>query len=288
MADADLLPENKPFSVSTVLAMLNRSFASNLGLPAYAAGAIALGLIGLASGDIATDWQRVGPGVPGRTALAYLAALCELAGGLAILWPRIARAGAALLTVVFSVFTLLWVARALQDPKIYDSWGNVFEELSLVIAGLVVSASLAPRGSRLAQIEALISRSYGICVISFGVVHVVIFAALPAYVPKWIPPGQLFWAVTTTVCFFLAAAAILSGFFSALASRLLTVMIAGFWILVWTPRLFSAPHDHFSWSANGIAIALAGACWAVSDSIARSAMVKAASRDIPVAVSSSV
>ncbi len=77
-------------------------------------------------------------------------------------------------------------------------------------------ASLASRDSALARSEALFARSYGICVISFGVVHVVYFSGLPAWVPKWIPPGQVFWAVTTTVCFFLAAAAILSGIVSVL------------------------------------------------------------------------
>lgn len=267
--------------------MANRSFTTNLGVRAYAVSAIALGLIGLVWGDFATDWQRVVPGVPGRTALAYLAGACELAGGLALLWPRGARAGAALLTAVYSVFTLLWIPKALANPKVYDSWGNVFEELSLVIAGLVVSASLAPRGSAFALKKAIIARAYGICVISFGVVHVVIFAALPGYVPKWIPPGQLFWAYTTTICFFLAAAAILSGILATLASRLLTAMIAGFWLLFWVPRLFTLPHDHFSWSANGIALVMASACWAVSDSIAESAKLKAAAKEAHLAVGAS-
>jgi hypothetical protein len=268
--------------------MANRSFTTNLGFHAYAAGAIALGLIGLVWGDFASSWQLVGPAVLGRTALAYLAAFCEFAGGFALLWPRGARVGAALLTDVYSVFTLLWLAKALTDPKIYDSWGNVFEELSLVIAGLALSASLAPRRSAFSLKATLISRAYGICVISFGVVHVVIFATLPAYIPKWIPPGQLFWAYTTTVCFFLAAAAILSGVLATLASRLLTVMIAGFWLFVWVPRLFTLPHDHFSWAANGIGFVMAGACWVVSDSIAESAKLKAAAGDALRAVPSSV
>lgn len=265
--------------------MPNRTLASNLGFYAYAAGAIVLGLIGLAWGDFAANWQRVPSGVPGRTALAYLAALLELAGGIALLWPRTARAAAALLTAVYSAFTLSWLIKALQDPKIYDSWGNVFEELSLVIAGLVIAAWLAPRGSALALKETLVARSYALCVTSFGIVHVVIFAALPSYVPKWIPPGQLFWAYATTICFFLAAASILTGILATLASRLLIVMIAGFWLFVWVPRLFTLPHDHFSWSANGIAFALAGASWAIADSIAATAKIKLDARAANLAVS---
>jgi hypothetical protein len=63
---------------------------------------------------------------------------------------------------------------------------------------------------------------------------------------------------------------------------LLTAMILGFELLVWLPKLFSAPHDHFSWAGNGIATAMAGAAWVVSDSIAAAAK-RAASRDAHLA-----
>ena len=81
----------------------------------------------------------------------------------------------------------------------------------------------------------------------------------------------MFWAYATTIGFFLAAAAILSGIMAPLASRLLTAEIVGFEILVWIPRLLTGPHDHFNWAGNAICVALAGAPWAVSDSICRAA-----------------
>ena len=56
-----------------------------------------------------------------------------------------------------------------------------------------------------------------------------------------------------------------------LASRLLTAEIVGFELLVWIPKLFASPHDHFIWAGNAICIAIAGAIWAVSDSICRAA-----------------
>src|ERR1017187_4387449 len=94
--------------------MQNRSLASNLGIYACAAGAIFLGLLGLVSGDFATTWQRVGSSVPFREPLANFTAFIELAAGLALLWPRTARAGALTLTVVYSAFTLLWVPKILE------------------------------------------------------------------------------------------------------------------------------------------------------------------------------
>lgn len=254
--------------------MGKRSVPSNLGIYVYGGAAIALGLIGLAWGDFATNWQRVEAGVPFRQVLAYVAAICEISAGAAVLWRGSARLGAWILTAIYSLFALLWVPKIVAAPQVYDSWGNFFEEFSLVVGGLVLCALLAPTGSLLSRKEALIARTYGVCAISFGLVHIVYFAGLPAWVPKWIPPGQTFWAAATTVCFLLAAAAMLSGILASLAARLLTAMIVGFELLVWAPKVVAAPHDHFVWSGNGINLVMAGAAWVVSDSIRRSAKRK--------------
>jgi uncharacterized membrane protein YphA (DoxX/SURF4 family) len=251
--------------------MQTRSIASNLGIYVYAAGAIFLGLLGLASGDFAASWQRVGPNVPLREPLAYLTAVIELAPGLALLLRRTARAGALTLTVVYSVFTLLWVPKILEGLSGYDPTGNFFEEFSLVAAGAVLFARFSPAGSPVARLELLFARLSGLSAISFGIVHIVDMPGLLTWIPAWIPPSQMFWAYATTIGFFLAAVAILSGFMAPLASRLLTAEIAGFEILVWIPKLLAGPHDHFIWAGNGICIAIAGATWAVSDSICRAA-----------------
>jgi uncharacterized membrane protein YphA (DoxX/SURF4 family) len=249
---------------------VNRRTLSNLGIYVYGAGAIALGVAGLVWSDFATDWQRVHENVPHRETLAYIAAIYELLAGIAILWPRSRKTGAAMLAFLYSVFTLLWARQILSSPRVYDGWGNFFEEFSLVVAGMVVYASLAPRNSVWAGKTAQIRRLYGICAISFGLEHLIYLAGAASYVPKWIPPGQMFWALATAIFFLLAAVAILSGILAGLASRLLTAMIVGFELLVWAPKFFTSPHDHFLWSANAISLALTGAAWAVSDSIVNS------------------
>jgi uncharacterized membrane protein YphA (DoxX/SURF4 family) len=250
--------------------MVNRAALSNLGIYVYGAGAIALGVSGLVWSDFATNWQRVQANVPHREALAYITAVVELFGGVAILWRRTADAGAVILTVLYSVFALLWVPQILGSPRVYDVWANFFEELSLVIAGVVIYASLAPPGSVWAGRRAKVSRSFGICVISFALEHLFYLSGTASFVPKWIPPGQLFWAIATTVFFLLAAVAILSGILAGLASRLLTAMIAGFEVLVWAPRLLVSPPVHFSWAGSSIGLAMAGAAWVIADSISRS------------------
>ncbi len=250
--------------------MRSRNIASNLGIYVYGGAAVWLGLVGLVSGDFAGGWQHVGPNTPLREPLAYLTAVIELAAGIALLLPRTARFGALLLTILYAVFTLLWAPKAFVDVfrLNYDAMGNVFEEFSLLAAGLVLCAILSPAGSSFSRRESLFARIFGLCPVSFGIVHIFdTMQGIASWVPKWLPPGQLFWAYATTISFFLAAAAILTGIMAPLAARLLTAEIVGFELLVWIPRLIAAPRDHFNWSGNGICLAIAGAAWVVSDSI---------------------
>lgn len=273
------------FPIRGSKAMTFRNSQSQLGLWSFGLAAVLLGVAGLASGDFATNWQRVQAGVPFREALAYIAAACELLSGLAILWRRTAQAGAIFLTILYSIFALLWVIQIFVSPLVYDNWGNFFEEFSLVTGGAVAITLVAPPGSYWAGKTALVSRLYGLCVISFGLAHFIYFSGAATWVPSWIPPGQKFWIAATGTFFFMAAAAILSGVMAALAARLLTIMIFGFEILVWVPKLFAAPHDHFNWAGNVICIALAAAAWVVSDSLNR---MRKTSRELEIVHSMTV
>jgi hypothetical protein len=237
------------------------------GLIAFAAGSVILGAVGFGWRDFATNWQRVGPQVPLRTALACAAAACELIFGLGLLWRRTARVAAALLFGFFCIFALLWIPPILAHPLVYDSYGNFFEESSLVIAAAVACAWLARAGSRWSRSLVPLTRLYGLCVVSYALEHFFNLHGAASFVPTWIPPGQMFWAVATAICFVLAAASILTGILSGLASRMLAIMIAGFEILGWIPRLFEFPHLHFMWAANSISIALTTAAWLISDAI---------------------
>jgi uncharacterized membrane protein len=256
--------------IRDLITMTSGNLQSRLGLWFFGLAAIILGIVGFGFGDFATNWQRVQPGAPLREVLAYLAAACELLSGLAIFWRRTAQAGAFFLTILYSVFALLWVIRIFISPQVYDNWGNFFEELSLVVGGTVAITSLAPPKSRLASKTALITRIYGICAISFGAEHFIYFAGAASWVPAWIPPGQRFWVAATGTFFLMAATAILSGVLASLAARLLTIMIFGFEILVWAPKLLAAPHDHFNWAGNAICFAMAAAAWVVADAISQS------------------
>jgi uncharacterized membrane protein YphA (DoxX/SURF4 family) len=248
-----------------------RRIASSLGKYIFGLAAIFLGVLGLVSGDFATSWQHVGPNVPLRVPLAYLTAVIELAGGIALLVPRTARAGALTLTIVYAVFTLIWVPRAFVNLGNYDPIGNVFEEFSLVAAGLVLWAIFSPAGSSIARRKPIFILLFGVCPISFGIAHIIDMPGLLGWIPGWLPPNKMFWAYATTMGFFGAAVAILTGIMAPLAARLLTAEIVIFEVLVWIPNLAGGPDKHFNWAGNAICIALAGASWVVSDSISTAA-----------------
>ena len=156
----------------------------------------------------------------------------------------------------------------------YDPIGNVFEEFALVAAGLVLCAIFSPAGSSIARRRPFFVLLFGICPISFGIVHIIDMPGLLGWIPGWLPPAKMFWAYATTLGFFGAAVAILTGIMAPLAARLLTAEIVIFELLVWIPNLSAGPGNHFNWAANAICIALAGASWVVSDSISAAAKTK--------------
>jgi predicted tellurium resistance membrane protein TerC len=75
----------------------------------------------------------------------------------------------------------------------------------------------------------------------------------------------MFWAVITTVLFALAAVALLANRMALLASRLLTMMIVSFGLLVWVPLVLSNPRNHTNWSENAETFEIAGAIWILAD-----------------------
>jgi hypothetical protein len=199
-------------------------------------------------------------------AIFYVAAAALVVGGLAIQWRASAKLGAVALGAVYLLFAILWIPGIIRAPLIYNSWGSVFEQFSIFSGAVIAYSSLASSGSPSAARAGGIGRIFfGISVVSLTLEQAFYLQNTADLVPKWIPPGQLFWAVTTTVAFGLAAIAILSGRQALLASRLLTAMLLLFGILVWVPMLFADPHSHANWSESAVTLAIAGVAWILAD-----------------------
>jgi hypothetical protein len=230
--------------------------SSNLGRHVFGVAALAFGLITLAWHDY-NDWH------PPRY-IVYAAAAALIFGGAAIQFRRTAKTGAAVLGAVYLVFALQCVPRIIATPQIYNSWGNFFEQFSLVTGAAILYARLSSAWSSetLNRIGRIL---LGICTASFTLEQAVYLDATAHLVPKWLPRSQMFWAVTTTVLFALAAVALLTNRMALLASRLLTMMLVAFGLLVWVPLVLSDPHSHTNWSENAETFAIAGATWILAD-----------------------
>ena len=196
--------------------------------------------------------------------IVYPAAAAEIFGGAAIQFRRTAKTGAVVLGAVYLVFALRCVPQIFAKPQIYNSWGNFFEQFSLVTGAAIVYAHLASPWSRemLNRIGRIL---LGICAGSFALEQAAYLGATASLVPKWLPPTQMFWALTTTVLFALAAVALLTNRMALLATRLLTTMLMIFGLVVWVPLLFSDPHNHTNWSETTETFAIAGAVWILAD-----------------------
>jgi len=230
--------------------------SSNLGRHVFGVAAVAVGLITLA-------WHDYNGGHALRY-IVYAAAAAQIFGGAAIQFRRTAKAGAAVLSAAYLVLALLCVPGIVAAPRIYNSWGNFFEQFSLVTGAAIVYARLSSAWSpeTLPWIGRIL---LGLCAASFALEQAFYLGATANFVPKWIPPSPMFWAVATTVLFALAAAALLANCLALLAARLLTVMVVSFGLLVWVPLVLSDPHNHTNWSENAETFAIAGAAWILAD-----------------------
>ena len=227
--------------------------------PSLKLGRHVFGVATLASGLITLAWH----GHQLRY-IAYAVAIAQVVGGAVIQLGRTAKPGAFMLGAAYLVSALLCVPQIITAPQIYNSWGNFFEQFSLLTGAAMAYASLSSAWS--AETLRRIGRILlGICTASFALEQAFYIGPTAALVPKWIPPSQMFWAIATTVFFALAAIALLANRMSLLAARLLTVMVVGFGLLVWVPLLVSHPHDHTNWSETAETFAIAGAAWILAD-----------------------
>ena len=96
---------------------------------------MASGLITLAWHDY-NDWHQL-------RYIVYAASAAQIFGGAVIQVRRIAKTGASVLGAAYLVFALLCVPQIVAAPQIYNSWGNFFEQFSLLTGAAIVYARLS-------------------------------------------------------------------------------------------------------------------------------------------------
>ena len=240
-----------------------------IGRMVFGGASQALGIIGLAWGAFAFAWQPIPTDLPGYGALAYVAAAALVTGGVGVMADRAVRASCILLVLVYALFAAPWSVRVIRFPEMFGTWGGLAEQLSLILAAILVLISCSTfsvAGAR--RVERGCIAVYGLCVIVFGFNHFFSLAQTAGMVPQWLPPDPVFWAAATGVFFCAASIAIIARRRALLAARLLACMMLVFEVLVWLPKLIEAPASHMVWAGNGTDIVLAAAALVVADATA--------------------
>lgn len=249
------------------------------GVYLYSLGTVAAGVMDLRWSDFDPSHQPIqafGDHIPGREILAYITAVWMIAGGMAILWRRSARAGAAALTVIYFIFAVFWLPRfytaplvlGFRIPVIIGVLGGAGTQLIVAVAGALIYASLATHRSSWQRTSLIARWTFGLSSVDFGLVHLTGVGHNAVYVPKWMPLGREFWVIVTGICFVLAGLAILSEILDALAGRLLALMLLVFSAVTLVPAIFVFPHRHDVWGGNAYNLAAVGAAWIFADSTA--------------------
>ncbi|HTU49877.1 MAG TPA: hypothetical protein VMF56_04740 [Acidobacteriaceae bacterium] len=233
----------------------------------FGATAVLFGVIALMWHDPET-WQNVQHiwSLPFGVIIGMCLMAAQIAGGIGIQHQRTAHLASLILCIVYLCFSLACVPDIIAATNIYEKFGgSFFLFLSLVFGAMAVYAATETSAARALVLGRLARLGLGVCAISFTLGQALLLRETAHTVPKWLPPGQMFWALLTTTAFALAAIAILVNRQARLAMRLMTLMVALFGVLVWIPHLIAHPAAHFNWSEFAETFLVTGAVWVVSD-----------------------
>ncbi len=241
------------------------------GLRVYGVGLMVMGLTSVAFGEF-DPGQPVPEHFPFRTLLAYVAGAFIILAAAAIQWRRTASWGAAALTGYYLIFVLLLMNGRLlfTNYAVYVTYEGFSMQLAIAAGALIVYVRAVQFDGHIhTKLAASLLRvgqlAFGICAIVWGGAHFVYMNLTAPLVPKWLPPGQVFWGYVTGVCFMAAGLAILTGVKARLAAILLTAMIASFGLLANGPVLVANPSSHWNWTESALNLTLTGASWVVAE-----------------------
>jgi hypothetical protein len=238
----------------------------------YGGGTALTGILDIAWDAFDASHQPIkslGVNLPGEHILAYVAGFWLIAAGLAILWNRSARIGAAACAIAYLFFAAIWLFRYFAgihtlgwrfDVLAGVSFG-LAQQLMLIAPAAIVYAYTASPHSLLQKRSVIAARwLLGLPPVLFGLFHVIGIRVFATIVPHWMSFGY-FWAALTGIAFFLAGCAICSGIMAVPAARLLALMLLLFEGLVEIPPIFIRPHNQEAWGAAIYNLAAIGACW---------------------------
>jgi uncharacterized membrane protein len=243
-----------------------------IGVYLYGLATVAFGILDLIWGQFERSHQPIQSlveHIPGRQFLAYIAAGWMIAAGLAILWRRSARMGAAASAIIYSIFVACWLLRFYNAIHavgwrlniVFSFLFSISQAVLLIVPAVILYVSTANDDLVSEERTATAARwMLGLPPIFFGLAHLIGIRVFATIVPQWLPFGTA-WAALTGIAFLLAGIAICLGRLDVLAARLLALMFLVFEFLVEIPPVFVRLHSQETWGAAVYNLAAIGALW---------------------------
>jgi uncharacterized membrane protein len=243
-------------------------------LTLFAFGLIGMGILALVYGDFALVWQPVAQWFPGRTVLAYGSGVLMFLGGIGLLFSRTAAWSARILFPYLIIWALLKVPALIVAPQIEGVWLG-FGELTLLLSGgwiLFATVAEIPQDSALSfaagEKGIRIARYlFAVSVIPIGLGHLFYVKETADLVPAWLP-FRTGWAWITGLGQIASGLGVLFSILPQVAVIAEACMISLFTLLVWGPKIVTAPSSRFSSTAFFISWVIAAAAWLVTQNIA--------------------
>ena len=245
----------------------------------YGLGTALTGILNIAWGAFDASHQPIkslGINLPSEHILAYVAGVALVAAGLAILWQRSARIGAAASGIAYLFFAALWLSRyyagvhtfGLRIDVLFGVTFGVAQQLMLVSPAAILYVSTASPDSVLQKRAAIAARwMLGLPPVVFGLFHLIGIRVFASIVPHWMGFGY-FWAALTGIAFIFSGIAICSRIKDVLAAKLLALMLLLFEGFVEIPPIFIRLHNEATWGAAVYNVTAIGACWIFAEFVA--------------------
>jgi uncharacterized membrane protein len=245
--------------------LLRRLGDAALGAATIGVAATMYGISCFLQGDFASFWQPVPESLPLRSWFAFLSAGLHILAGLGLLAARTVRPSAALIMMLFVLFTVCYVIVLAGPPVQPNALMGIAENLSVAVGGWAILLGMSNGG----QSGPIIARvTFGACSLIFGLAHFIGRVPTASMVPEWMPGGQMFWALATGVGHIAVGFGLIANRFAVPATRLGALMYCCFVLFAWLPGAFANPTEWLRWAGASISLCMAGALWTVGDLLA--------------------
>ena len=107
----------------------------SVGHAVFAATMVAIGILGVVTGDFAPIWQPVPKGLPAREVLAYLCAAVSVACGIGLFLRRTSDSASRVLWIYLALWLVLFKMRFILRAPLVEGSYQTNGETAVIVAG---------------------------------------------------------------------------------------------------------------------------------------------------------